>query len=387
MRTRIHSVFGAILLGFLSLGAVSCEEEPVVTPDPEFHLARDVVSSRKGSEFLEVVTTGDWTVSCDAGWIQITPDKGRGTSRSVALCYDANTGENRRQADIRLETEGKTLVVTLHQNAPSDDPEPEINGGSSTKKKWMELPETRDDDGLNFFWHNMTVGNYSGRNYSFYWDYTHLVSHWVAYPLNNGLRSSGSRTDFWALDPLLPASRQPNTTRAYRGGWARGHQIPSADRLSYNANLQTFYGTNMTPQDYNFNGEIWARLEDKVRSWGGKSDTLYVVTGCVVDDNVSWTTDIDGKQVAIPKAYYKAVLSYSKSSSANGGYRGCAVYLEHTHNPTETVARNHSSVMSIRDLEAKTGVNFFVNLPGAIGAAAATAVETENPNSVSWWWN
>ena len=76
-----------------------------------------------------------------------------------------------------------------------------------------------------------------------------------------------------------------------------------------------------------------------------------------------------------------------ETSSENGGYRGCAVYLEHTHNPNETVARNHSSVMSIKDLEAKTGVNFFVNLPAAIGAEAAAAVEAENPNSVSWWWN
>ena len=386
MRTRLHTVFGAVLLGILSLGLVSCEEEPVI-PDPEFNIARDVVSSRKGSQFLEVKAVGKWTVACDADWIQVTPDKGRGDSRAVALCYDANTGEGARQADIRLEAQGKTLMVTLHQNAPSDDPEPDINGGSSTRKGWMELPETRDDDALNFFWHNMTVGSYTGRNYSFYWDYTHLVSRWVAYPLNNGLRSSGSRSDFWGLDPLLPASRQPVVTSTFRGGWARGHQIPSADRLSYNANVQTFYGTNMTPQDYNFNGEIWARLEDKVRSWASRSDTLYVVTGCVVDGDVSWTTDVEGKKVAIPKAYYKAVLSLNRSSSENGGYRGCAVYLEHTHNPNETVARNHSSVMSIRELEAKTGVNFFVNLPAAIGADAAAAVETENPNSVSWWWN
>ena len=374
MRTRLHTVFGAVLLGILSLGVVSCEEEPVI-PEPAFVIARDVVSSRKGSQFLEVYTTGKWTVTCDADWIQIIPDRGRGDSKAVAMCYDANTGE------------GKTLVVTLHQNAPSDDPEPEINGGSSTRKGWMELPETREDDALNIFWHTMTVGSYSGRNYSFYWDYSKLVAHWVAYPLNNGLRGSGSRTDIWGYDPLLPASRQPTVTSTFRGGWARGHQLPSADRLSYNANIQTFYGTNMTPQNYNFNGEIWARLEDKVRVWAGKCDTLYVVTGCLVDGNISYTTDIDGKSVAIPRAYYKAVLSYSKSASENGGYRGCAVYLEHTHNPNETVARNHSSVMSIRDLEAKTGVNFFVNLPGAVGAETAAAVEAENPNSVSWWWN
>jgi len=385
MRTRIHSVFGAVLLGILSLGFVSCEEDPVI-PDPEFFLTRDVVSSRKGSQFLEVHAPGKWSITCDADWIQITPDTGRGDSKAVALLYAANTEENPRQADIRLLAEGKTLTVTLHQQAPSDDETPEFNGEPDTRKGWMELPETLDDDGLNFFWHTMTVGSYSGRNYSFYWDYSKLVAHWVAYPLNNGLRSSGSRSDAWGIDPLLPATRQPAVTSTFRGGWARGHQIPSADRLSYNANVQTFYGTNMTPQNYDFNGGIWARLEDQVRIWAGKSDTLYVVTGCMVDGDVSYVKDIENKSVAIPNAYYKAVLSYSKSSGS-GGYRGCAVFLNHSHNPNETVARNHSSVMSIRDLEAKTGVNFFVNLPAAIGADAAAAVETENPNSVSWWWN
>ena len=387
MRTRIHSVFGAVLLGILSLGTVSCEPEPIV-PDPEFILARDAVSSRKGSQFLEVWNVpGKWTITCDADWIQITPNKGRGDSRAIALCYDANKEENPRQADIILLAAERTFVVTLHQNAPSADPEPEVNGGSSTRKGWMELPETRADDGMNVFWHNMTVGSYTGRNYSFYWDYSKLVAHWVAYPLNNGLRSSGSRSEAWGLDPLLPASRQPIVTSTFRGGWAHGHQLPSADRLSYNANVQTFYGTNMTPQDYNFNGEIWARLEDKVRGWAGKCDTLYVVTGCVVDGNISYTTDIDGKAIGIPKAYYKAVLSYSKTSSENGGYRGCAVYLEHTTPPSQTVARNHASVMSIRDLEQKLGYDLFVNLPAAVGDDTAAAVETENPNSVNWWWN
>ena len=163
MRTRLHTVFGAVLLGILSLGFVSCEEEPVI-PDPEFILVRDAVSSRKGSQFLEVYAQGNWTITCDADWIQITPTKGRGNSRAIALLYDANKEEGPRQADIRLQAQEKTLTVTLHQNAPSDDPEPEINGGSSTRKGWMELPETRPDDGLNIFWHNMTVGSYTGRN-------------------------------------------------------------------------------------------------------------------------------------------------------------------------------------------------------------------------------
>jgi len=386
MRRFFRHIIGAAFLGILSLGAVSCEEDPVVL-EPELILLKQSVSSRKGSQFLEVYNVGGWELSTTADWIQISPEKGKGSSHAIALMYEANKEDGPRQADIVLTTEGKTRRVTLRQNAPSDDPDPEINGGSATKRGWMELPQTRDDDGLNFFWHDMNVGSYSGRNYSFYWDYAKKVAHWVAYPLNSGLRGSGSRSEAWGLDPLLPASKQPNVTGTFRGGYARGHQLPSADRLQYSANVATFYGTNMTPQDYNFNGQIWARLEDKVRSWSNRSDTLYVVTGCVVDDVSVWTSDIDGKPIAVPTAYFKAVLSYSASSTENGGYRGCAVYLPHMTPPGETVAKGHSSVMSIRDLEGKLGYDLFVNLPAAVGNDIAAAIETENPNTVNWWWN
>ena len=385
MRRIFRHICGAVFLGVLALGAVSCEEEPVV-PDPELIMAKNTVSSKKGSQFLSVVTPGAWTLSSDADWVQIIPEKGRGSSHSIALCYDANKEESSRKANIVLQAEGKEIVLTLVQNPASHDETPEFNGEPNTRKGWMELPETLEDDGLNFFWHNMTITGYTGRNYSFYWDYSNLVSRWVAYPLNTTLRGSGSRSDAWGYDPLVPASKQPNVTSTFRGGWARGHQIPSADRLNYSANVATFYGTNMTPQNYNFNGEIWARLEESVRNWAFKSDTLYVVTGCVVNEKSSRTTDIDGKSIAIPVAYYKAVLAYNKSQEANGGYRGCAVYLDHTTPPSETVKRNHASVMSIRDLENKLGMNLFVNLPGAVGESAANAVETENPNTVSWWW-
>ena len=380
MRTRLHSVFGAVLLGILSLGAVSCEQEPVI-PDPEFVLVRDVVSSRKGSQFLEVYAQGNWTITCDADWIRITPDKGRGNSRAVALLYDANTEEGPRQADIRLQAQEKTLTVTLRQNAPSDDPEPEINGGSSTRKGWMELPETRPDDGLNIFWHNMTVGSYTGRNYSFYWDYSKLVSHWVAYPLNNGLKGSGSRSNAWGvLDPCLPDNEQPNTYYTYGGGWTRGHQIPSADRLkTAKANESTFYPTNMTPQDYDFNSGIWAALEGAVRGYASKSDTLYVVTGCDISTNIGMSGNNTGFRVKAPGAYWKAVVSYQKSRSVYGGFLGCAFYLPH--DTTISDGSYIDYILSIDDLEKKIGIDLFVNLPGKIGEDNASKLEALAPGS------
>ena len=262
-----------------------------------------------------------------------------------------------------------------------------MDGGSSTKRRWMELPETRDDDGLYFYTHDMTVGSKTLRNYSFYWDEKALVAHWVAYPLNTALRGSGNRSEAWGLDPLLPASKQPTVTSTFRGGWTRGHQIPSADRLNRAANEATFYGTNMTPQEYNFNGEIWARLEGTVRGWASRCDTLYVVTGCVVKGSTETARDVDGKTIKVPVSYYKAVLAYSKSNVANGGYRGCAVLLNHDKALAgQTVTKTHPSVMSVRALEEKLGINLFVNLPEAVGASAAEAIETENPAGVSWWW-
>ena len=143
----------------------------------------------------------------------------------------------------------------------------------------------------------------------------------------------------------------------------------------------------MTPQEYNFNGEIWARLEGTVRGWAGRCDTLYVVTGCVVKGSQETARDVDGKSITVPVAYYKAVLAYSKANTANGGYRGCAVYLDHDKAIAgQTVTKNHASVMSVRALEQKLGIDLFVNLPSAVGKDDAEKIETENPALVSWWW-
>ena len=375
------------LLTALSLGTVSCKKDQPVTPDPVLILGKNQVLSGKGSQFVAVKATGSWSLSADASWVRFTPASGTGDLPDVIMQYDAHGGDAARTADITLSCGGKTTVVTLRQNAPSEDPQPESNAGTSTKRRWMELPETKDNDGLYFYSHDMTDASKTVRNYSFYWDEKALVAHWVAYPLNTALRGSGSRSDAWGLDPLLPASKQPIVTSTFRGGWTRGHQIPSADRLNYAANVATFYGTNMTPQEYNFNGEIWARLEGSVRGWAGRCDTLYVVTGCVVKGSTETAKDVDGKSITVPVAYYKAVLAYSKANTANGGYRGCAVYLDHDRAIAgQTVTKNHSSVMSVRDLERKLGINLFVNLPAAVGDDTAEKIETENPALVSWWW-
>ena len=262
-------------------------------------------------------------------------------------------------------------------------------GRGEVPTQWLELPETSSADGLDFFSRKCDIGGKTVRNYSFYWDYTNRVSHWVAYPLCGMYLGSSGRSDEWGYDPFLPASKQQNVSGGYKegdNGWySRGHQLPSADRtVSHSVNATTFYGTNMTPQDSDFNGGIWATLETKVRDWANRSDTLYVVTGCVTEGATHYVLDRSNNRITVPAAYYKAVLRYSENSTlGRGGYMAAAFWYDHEGYP-RTFSKNES--MSVADLEQKLGYKLFVNLPAKVGEENAAAIKSEKPASVNWWW-
>ena len=259
-------------------------------------------------------------------------------------------------------------------------------GGDPVFAGWMELPAT-DDSNLYFVAHKSTA-NASGRNYSYYWDADALVARWVAYPLNPDIIGTGTRTDKWAEDNALPNGvAQPILKKAFNpSSYSRGHQIASADRLRYADNVQTFYYTNMTPQESKFNGGVWNSVEQKVRSWSGKFDTLYVVTGCVVEGSTKYAFDNSGKRVKVPVGYYKALLGYDKSqkkgiTSQTGGYTGIGFYFDHFGSYTSSAYMNQS--MTIDALEELVGVDFFVNLPAAVGEEKANKAES----TMDTWWN
>ncbi|MCR5071127.1 MAG: DNA/RNA non-specific endonuclease [Bacteroidales bacterium] len=253
---------------------------------------------------------------------------------------------------------------------------------TSTDAAWMELPATSVDDKQDLLIHYYQNGK---RSYSAYYDYDHLVSSWVAYPLCAGDLGSGKRSvagGAFPMDPLLTKQQQPYLSGNYLEGndrgYARGHQLPSADRADTRANFETFFSTNITPQNSSLNGNVWASLESKIRTWTKHSDTdtLYVVTGCSVAGSIETILDRDNKSVTVPVGYYKALLRLAKDKSWS------AVAFWFDNKPlTGTDVKN--AAMSIDELEKKVGVDFFVNLP----AETQKTVESQNPTQVSWWWS
>jgi len=375
---KSHILIAAAAL--LLAAAVSCrkEEEPI----PVLTLKTTMISAKGGTQKLDVAAQKSWKLSAEyesgSGWLHFSQASGNGFV-GVILTVDPNTGDAPRAARIMLDTPQHSISARVVQASETN--------AAVEAPLWLELPAL-DQPKLGFFTHSMDGGKYisrekSGvRNWSFYYDYEAYVSWWVAYPLNKGLIGSGGRSDSWqATDPLLPADAVCNVTFTYGGGWTRGHQIPSADRLNYAANVSTFYPTNMTPQNYDFNCEIWADLESAVRTYSAKCDTLYVVTGCDVRNSRQWSGSNTGHSAKVPTHYYKALLRKKGSS-----YSAVAFYYPHSASIASDNFQSSEYLMSIDRLEEATGVDFFVNLPTFLGDQAAADIEAADPATTLRSW-
>lgn len=367
-------------------------------PEPEVQLTvkaqYETVEAKAGQMFVSVKSNSSWTatVADDADgspveWARLNFLSGEG-DRNLILSYDGNPSEDQsRKLRVTVVAGSKTSDAVVEQAAagarPVEPEDPEIPSGSDLAKTgWMELP-AMDNPELGYYSHSFKMDGKTYRNYTFGWSQKDLVAHWMAYPLcSMYTKKNVSRSDAWDYDPLLGTDSSA-PFGGYGGSYARGHQVPSADRLCcYEANAQTFYGTNMTPQLNAHNEKIWADLEGKVRNIANSSDTTYVVTGVITEGSDTFTTDSDGKKMTVPVAYFKALLRYSKSSTL-GQWNAAAFYLEHRAY-SESLGKQHS--MSIDELEEMTGLDFFVNLPAKIGEEQAARIEAADPASSSVWW-
>ena len=394
---RMKKITVILLLAVLCAAMVSCDPSGMKKPAGDFSvsLQKPKVSSDPGTQFLDVKCSGDWTLALvadgteEVDWASLSVYSGTGDKANVRFTYKTNSTEAERSLKIYLDNGSKSVFCTFTQHAgeyrPDDDPDDDpVQTGDVdlTKTGWLELP-AMDNPHLGYYTHSFKMNGKSYRNYSFGWSQKDRVALWVAYPLCK-LYTNGSvgRTGAWALDPIL-GEDSAAPFGGYAGSYARGHQLPSADRqCCYDANAQTFYGTNMTPQLNAHNEGIWSSLENKVRNIANGSDTTYVVTGVIVSASSKKERDSYGNSVTIPDAYFKAVLKYSKSSTL-GAWNAAAFYLEHRAY-SGTVSKEHS--MSIDELEEMTGIDFFVNLPAKVGEAAAAKLEATDPADVALWW-
>jgi endonuclease G len=171
---------------------------------------------------------------------------------------------------------------------------------------------------------------------------------WVAYRLYpNSINSAVKRKNNFRKDYKIITSSA--SLEDYKGsGYDRGHLAP-AKAMSYSVQSvsESFLMSNMSPQLPSFNRGVWKRLEKQVRDWIAISDSLYVVTGPVLNSSLP---TIGVNKVSIPRAYYKTILRFYK-----GDINGIGFLLKHEKSSKKIA----DFATSIDTIEKITGLNFF----------------------------
>lgn len=215
-------------------------------------------------------------------------------------------------------------------------------------------------------------------NYAVEWDCDKKSQRWSCYIITKNNRAKNtnrykSESNQYPNDPDLAASNRLEKDYIYSSGFDHGHICPSNDRLySSNANYQTFYLTNMQPQYAVFNGShkdhpysgIWIKMENYLNSYKlDYKDTMYVCKGGTIDKKEHILTRIKEKLI-VPKYFFVAVL-VKKMVNGQAYYKSIGMWFPHT-NVYHGDDKLSDYTMSIKDLEEKTGIDFFCNLPDNI---------------------
>ena len=343
----------------LAVIAFACkkEENETVKELLTVSLQREETAATDVAQFVSIVSNSTWSAAVEfpAGtesWCKLSPATGTGNS-TLTLTYSVNYSNEKRSATIKVVQGTETVQIVFTQL-----------GADSYQNSYCELPAIPANSAtVKTVSHYASLNGKRVRNYTLNFDLSNKIANWVAYPLSKDYLGSAQRQNDFRADPLFPVSSQMSATVA---GYDRGHQIPSADRTAnVELNSQTFYYSNMTPQLGGFNQKIWADMESKVRSYANSCDTLYVVTGAVLKtvgglESVTYTNDRNGIQkIAVPNYYYKVLVSV-KSSGSSKTYKGIGFWFEHKANSGKI---NSSYACCIDEIERKTGLNFFANLP------------------------
>lgn len=254
-----------------------------------------------------------------------------------------------------------------------------LNGTSSTTATEppseitarMETPRTLTDGTTLLLSHSSLENGREVMTYCLEFDKATLHSRWVAFRFDATTRARNvQRTtpDPFADDPDLSSAYQIGSY-GFGSPYNRGHLCASADRLySRQANVNTFYMSNMSPMLGNFNSGYWTTLESLVQSLGRSAtfaDTLYVVKGGTIANGqtIGTVRRDNNKNVVVPKYYYTALLKVK-----NGIYSSIGFWIEHkdygyTYDSQAPLSEIKAQAVSINRLEELTGIDFFPNLP------------------------
>ncbi|MCH2228776.1 MAG: DNA/RNA non-specific endonuclease [Crocinitomicaceae bacterium] len=174
---------------------------------------------------------------------------------------------------------------------------------------------------------------------------------WVSYKLTLDQVESGvNRTNDFREDTMILSGSA--TLRDYaKSGYDRGHLAPAGSMKNSKRSMsESFLLSNISPQIPAFNRGVWKRLEEKVRFWVERYDSLFVITGPILDDPIAV---IGPNKVAVPSAFFKTIIAYKDDQVT-----GIAFLIPHSAS-SESL---YSFATSIDQIEEIKGMDFYCKL-------------------------
>jgi len=237
-------------------------------------------------------------------------------------------------------TNGKKVFLWENSTWVYADSFPLYNIEASVISK-LEIPKTNSKD---------IVISHTG--FSLLYNEIHEQSSWVAYQLTaEETNKLYERTDKFIPDPKVKSGTANN--KDYAGsGYDRGHLAPASD-MGWSATTiaESFYYSNMSPQNPGFNRGVWKRLEELLRTWAIENKSVYIVTGPVLTSGLK---SIGPNKVTVPNYFYKVIMDYSEP-----GIKGIGFIIPNI-GSSEPL---YNYAVTIDSVEKYTGLNFYPLLP------------------------
>lgn len=125
----------------------------------------------------------------------------------------------------------------------------------------------------------------------------------------------------------------------------RGHMTPADDfNACKKCLLESFYTSNIVPQNKRNNEIIWEHLEAAIRAYAAKNGPVYIITGPVYGPH----PDHIGHGIAVPDQLFKVIIDPATGRSA-------AFMMPNQDLDPKTLSNYQ---VSLSDVEAATGIEF-----------------------------
>jgi len=184
----------------------------------------------------------------------------------------------------------------------------------------------------------------------------HEQANWVMHIIpKDVITGTATRSNDFRPDPKV-STGSADVEDYWDSGYDRGHMAPSADfRWSKNALSESYYYSNMSPQNHDLNRDAWAKLENQIREWVVDNDELIIITGPVLHPELPKIQQ-GSYRVSIPEAYYKIIVDLTDPE-----IKAISFLF-----PNKNVKYEPEKyVVTIDSIEQLTGINFFPNLAQA----------------------